>query len=301
MSNFITRQSCPVCSSDQTTEVLRLPFTDPRLQTFLKAFYGDRIPAGALDGGEYEVVQCDACLCAYQKQVLNDDGLSALYETWIPPALSLAKKTGRSAASYAGYIKDLWLIERLVGRPAPKIRLLEFGMGWGFFARLAKALNFDVIGAELSKERIAFAESQGVPVTGDIRNLPEAGFDAIYSDQVFEHLEAPGQMIVELGRIVKPGGVIIVKVPDDEGVLANLRSPAWRPAHDGLHPLEHINLFAGPTFEALGRRAGLTQERPPAMASILEFRSWLAERARSRRQRRSQSWAIYRKPADARA
>jgi SAM-dependent methyltransferase len=219
-----------------------------------------------------------------------------LYDQWAPADRSLAKKAAAPASFFSGYMEDLLLIERLVGLPSHQIDLLDFGMGWGFWARMAKALNFRVVGAELSQVRIDFARAAGISVTTDVRALPDESFHAIFADQAFEHLPEPADTMAEMARLLKPGGLVVIKVPHDEGVLENLLSPSFEPRHDALHPLQHINMFRRRTFDALGAVAGLEQIQAPITVSPLNVKAWFGAIRRRRRNARHQSTALYRKP-----
>lgn len=48
----------------------------------------------------------------------------------------------------------------------------------------------------------------------------DASFDLVVSDFVFEHLEMPQQLAIELQRVVKPGGWILVRTPNRYGYVA---------------------------------------------------------------------------------
>lgn len=57
---------------------------------------------------------------------------------------------------------------------------------------------------------------QGRPeVFGDARRLPfaQGSFDAVLCAQVLEHVNQPGQVLAEVGRVLKPGGCGILSVP----------------------------------------------------------------------------------------
>jgi SAM-dependent methyltransferase len=43
---------------------------------------------------------------------------------------------------------------------------------------------------------------------------PDASFDVVFSDNVLEHLEKPGEVMKEVRRVLKPGGVFLAKTPN---------------------------------------------------------------------------------------
>lgn len=52
-------------------------------------------------------------------------------------------------------------------------------------------------------------------VFGDARRLPfaQGSFDAVLCAQVLEHVNQPGQVLAEIGRVLRPGGCGILSVP----------------------------------------------------------------------------------------
>ena len=49
--------------------------------------------------------------------------------------------------------------------------ILEYGMGWGFWSRIAQSMNFDVSGFEVSKSRIDFAKKNNIKILSNIDEL----------------------------------------------------------------------------------------------------------------------------------
>jgi SAM-dependent methyltransferase len=295
MKPFVRRTACPVCKSKALRELFNLPFSDRRFKAFFDEQYGADVVSLEVARGRFIVAECADCACVIQLDILDPTGMRELYEGWVSETRSLDKKRLSGTALFATYFRDLRIIEHLVGIPSHEIMLLEFGMGWGFWSRLARALNFNVIGAELSHTRIEYAQQQGIEVATDLGAIQDCQFHAIFADQVFEHLPNPSEMMMELARLLKPRGIMYIKVPHDKGVIQNLRSKSYLPRHDGLHPLEHINLFRRPTFNALGRVAGLTQIKAPILSSPFDMKSWAREVRSRMRNTRHQAMAIYRK------
>ena len=135
--------------------------------------------------------------------------------------------------------------------PPQQVKVLEFGMGWGYWSRTAQDLGFDVCGLELSPERAAHASSIGVDV---IDQLPSTGaqYHFIYANQVFEHLVMPLETLQQLSEQLKHDGVIYLRVPDGRGVEKRLLRCGWSPDIDAIHPLEHINCFTRSSLRDLG-------------------------------------------------
>jgi SAM-dependent methyltransferase len=72
----------------------------------------------------------------------------------------------------------------------------------------------DIDGAVLANPYV-HAARQIAP--GDPLPYADASFDLIVSRSVFEHLEHPREVAAELGRVLKPGGVVAVMTPNAWG------------------------------------------------------------------------------------
>jgi ubiquinone/menaquinone biosynthesis C-methylase UbiE len=101
--------------------------------------------------------------------------------------------------------------EFLLGRK----RILDVGCGVGKF------IDFDpkhIEGVDQNRESLAIAKKRGYKVKeGQVTKLPfkKAEFDGIFCGHVIEHLypEDALKMLYEFDRILKPGGVIVIKTP----------------------------------------------------------------------------------------
>jgi SAM-dependent methyltransferase/uncharacterized protein YbaR (Trm112 family) len=124
---------------------------------------------------------------------------------------------------------DRYPVPALPMRPGEGRRLLDVGCSWGRWTLAASERGYDAVGidpslgAVLAARRVAAA--LGRPsryVVGDARHLPfpDRSFDAAYSYSVIQHLSRAdaGQAVHEMGRIVKPTGVVRVQMPTRYGV-----------------------------------------------------------------------------------
>ena len=257
MTGFRRREVCEVCRGLRVARLLSLPFGDPRVGGFLERYYGGRIPPDALGGGRYEILRCAGCSFAWQAEVLDEAGMGRLYGEWISSADSLRKKEQTSATLFLKYAVEARLVERLVGKPPHETRVLDFGMGWGYWCRVAAAFNYDVVGLELSPERREHARAMGVRTVGALDELGGEPFDFVNAEQVLEHVPDPGGLVGAMAERLRPGGVLRVAVPNAAGALRRLGSRRWSASKDALHPLEHVNAFTRRSLGELGKRAGL--------------------------------------------
>ena len=192
--------------------------------------------------------------------------MKALYDDWVDAVKSLNKKQNAGPRLFSQYAGQIQLISSFFAQPPQSLNLLEFGMGWGFWSRMAQASGYQVSGLELASDRAAHARLMGLEV---LEQLPEPGphFHFVYANQVFEHLTDPLDTLRQLRHCLTSDGVIYLRVPDGRSVAKQLKTSGWSPELDAIHPLEHINCFTRNSLRELGSRAGLRLVQAPVRLS----------------------------------
>jgi len=96
--------------------------------------------------------------------------------------------------------------------------VLDVGVGDGravdLFAAFDAGVVYYGVDIESSPEVQSRTRSDATFVTYDGVNVPfpEAMFDLVYSQQVFEHVRFPDALVAEIGRVLKPSGYFIGSV-----------------------------------------------------------------------------------------
>ncbi len=114
------------------------------------------------------------------------------------------------------------VIEMLMGSRG---RLLEVGCGPGVMLPDLLAMGFDVRAIDVSREMIRRAEQRlgAHPLAGrchlavgDVERLEfgEGAFDVVLAMGVLEYLPAPDAALREMVRVLKPGGRLVLSVPN---------------------------------------------------------------------------------------
>jgi len=112
-------------------------------------------------------------------------------------------------SSDAAYTRDVDpLLDELLGTSGGE-SILDLGCGDGRL--LARHGAF---GVDASLDLARKAAEQGAVVVGDICRLPfsDASWNGAYAVLVLEHVEDPSQFFVEAGRVVAPGGLLVVVI-----------------------------------------------------------------------------------------
>lgn len=92
--------------------------------------------------------------------------------------------------------------------------LLDFGCSWGYSVFQYRAAGFDAVGHELDRNRARYGRER---LALDIDSGPPqraAGFDVVLSDHSLEHMPDPGEGLEIFSRSCKPGGRLVVFVPN---------------------------------------------------------------------------------------
>lgn len=170
--------------------------------------------------------------------------------------------------------------------PRPGERVLDVGVGPGLLAYdLARLVGPKgrVTGLDLSPDMIALARErlaefpQARCVEGDAEalDLPDAGFDAAVSTQVYEYVADMPRALAELCRVLRPGGRALILDTD-------WRSLVWRSsdearmervlkAWDGHLADPHLPAKLGPLLRAAGfevRRVEVTPMLSPVWQPV---------------------------------
>lgn len=150
-------------------------------------------------------------------------------------------------------------------------RVLEVGCGSGRFLRAVAALRPGLVpvGCDLSRTALARLAVEAPQVeTRPVESrgrLPaeDAEFDAVLALDVLEHLADPDAMLVEMRRVLAPGGVLHLHVPCEGDWLSPWR---WLPGQRGERGLKrrlggHLQSFRRRELLARLEAAGFARLR----------------------------------------
>jgi SAM-dependent methyltransferase len=268
--HFVERKACPVCASRRLRELYRAPYSEPRISAYVESRFGasPAFDRSMLEGATYILRECEACGLIFQVEIPGPELMDLVYEKWIDPQKALHRRQGQ--LRFRGRIAlELMTIAEFLGRSPEAIRVLDFGMGWGYWTRIAQGFGFQVFGYEVAESRVEHAQRAGVTVLST-EDLAGRTFDFINTEQVFEHLPDPFGSAGQLAALLGEDGILKISVPNGIRMRRRLRDPDWAAGSDSraslgtVAPLMHINCFTHRTLVRLGRRAGLRRVPRPA-------------------------------------
>ena len=134
-------------------------------------------------------------------------------------------------------------------------KILDFGCGKGGFIQLTQEVSKRSVGVELNKVNREYINDIGIQCVNHLSELNNEKFDLITLNHVFEHLNDPVNILIELKKYLKSDGIIIIEVPHARDLLLetfNLES-----FKDFIFWSEHLILHTRESLKSFGRSSGL--------------------------------------------
>lgn len=208
--------------------------------------------------GHFEVLACPACGLAYTHPRLRPEDFAtyypdsySAYEPNLGGRPSLGERIGnlqRQAVARFGPYRRVW--------NRPPGRLLDVGCGVGDLAALFARRGWSAAGIEPSAQAAEHARANGVEaVTGTLADAPwdEGEFDAILFNHSLEHIDDPAGAVAEATRLLRPGGLLAIAVPNFGSWHRRLFGSAWFQ----LDLPRHLQHFDRDSLAKLVEAAGL--------------------------------------------
>lgn len=207
--NAAELSACPICASENITHYL-----DCR-----DRHYGIQ--------GVFATAICKSCGLVFLNPMLTPSQLSGLYPdgyySYQPPKL---EANVRSVAKRILRLKRDTLLPNFA-RPGT---LLDVGCGAGQYLLDMKSRGWRVYGSELSKAGTAAGRSEALDIReGELMNagFPDNMFDFVRSNHSLEHMPDPRTVLLEMRRLLKNDGVLVIGVPNIDGLIARWFNQYW--------------------------------------------------------------------------
>lgn len=125
-----------------------------------------------------------------------------------------------SAQSKQAYYRAAGMQPRLAARYYREFEgartLLDVGCGIGAFGRYRPDPDMRIWGVDHDDGALAqaaqYEEVAQVDLESDALPFADASFDGVLAKDVLEHLQAPGRLVREIVRVLRPGGVVVASV-----------------------------------------------------------------------------------------
>ncbi|MEZ6127185.1 MAG: class I SAM-dependent methyltransferase [Planctomycetaceae bacterium] len=177
--------------------------------------------------GGWTIVVCSTCGLGWMHPSPASDDIRGFYPTTY---------YGNTGAKFSPWIE--WLVRVTAARRVrflirqlpPAARILDVGCGRGTLLSAFADRGFEACGFELSAEAAEFADPRArIQIGTELADAayPAEHFDMVILWHVLEHLKHPDRTIMEIHRILKPGGRLILAVPNFSSWQAKWAGENW--------------------------------------------------------------------------
>lgn len=220
-------RKCPICGSTEIEDII------PRANDHIT-------------GDFFQILGCRSCEVCFTYPAPDDmePYYPSKYRGYGPFVMRLLR-------TFYSFRVGKWT--RMIGRPGAA---LEIGCGAGLMLDALRLKGWQVMGVERTEAMASYArDTLGLNViTGGLEAIPKKPcFDLIILFQVLEHLHNPFLTLKECAARLKPGGLVIINVPNIDSLQARCFGPLW--LH--LDPPRHLFHFSPNSLANIVRMAGL--------------------------------------------
>ena len=208
---------CNICKSDDFIIIFPPKYEDEK-QIDLAIKFRSSGDETLID----QVVKCKKCGLMYINPRLNPKLIVKGYSEGTDETF-VSQAKGRTIT----FEKCLKLIEKY----KKKGKILDIGTAGGTFLHVAKKHGWDVYGIEPNKWMCKWGKKNyGInikPGTLFDYKFKTNTFDVITLWDVLEHVPDPKKTLLEINRILKPSGLLIVNYPDAGSWIAKVMGKKW--------------------------------------------------------------------------
>lgn len=247
------------------------------------------IPSRALLPDEVNVLRCRHCRLVFLTSPKGQDRLGPRESTYWD-------NEEQNKIYFEDKIKELFFeefekrltdLERLISTPN---RLLDVGCGVGHFLAVARKRGWSVQGLDISPQaRRAATNIYGLDVqvgtledrlrmNGKLKLLKDS-FDVVTLWDVLEHIRRPLDGLASANRLLRMGGILAIKTPNEESLFKQLALALYRTFGDPIafllkyvYYVPHYFSYSKKSIEILLNRSGFDiirfemDETPPEFA-----------------------------------
>ena len=158
-------------------------------------------------------------------------------------------------------------------------RLLDVGCGSGEFLSRMRERGWAVIGVEPDPVAAAAARRDDLDVRDGMLEdaaFADESFDAVVLSHVIEHVHDPIALLRECGRILRPGGRLVLTTPNLTSVGHRRFGADWR----GLEPPRHLHVFSVESLASCVDQVGLAVSEVRTSARLVRGIWWVSHSIR---------------------
>jgi len=197
-----TAVPCPICGSGNRRTLYEpwLDVADP------KRLYG---AASGIQGTQW-LVTCVDCDMIYESPRFSAETIIKGYT---------ASEEGGHDSQYpmrvGSFLSALKKVSKYI--PPPGACVLDIGTAGGAFLDAATQYGYDASGMEPSAYLVEKGKQRGLRIEQGViesHSFQSQSFDMVCLWDVIEHLPDPKASLIEIRKLLKPGGILLVNFPD---------------------------------------------------------------------------------------
>lgn len=209
--------------------------------------------------GLFPILRCLQCRLAYTGIIPEPSELLSVYPSHY------------AEGPYGGAAKIYAKVRRLLARsreefckqlpiptpPHPLARALDLGCGDGTVSAALRTAGWVTVGTDIRAESGKSCVSKGLPfVLSKAETLPfrSGTFDLVVASHVIEHLYRPQDAVMEICRVLAPGGRVEIVVPNFDALDRRIFN---RHLFMGLSVPRHLSHFNGQSLRRVLEMGGL--------------------------------------------
>jgi len=233
----MSKIKCPICDSDSIKVALKV-----------------ESPLGGL----WDIHECKNCGIQFVYPIPSPEELNRFYDQLYQGGSVERTKLLSDPSAWRSYWQRQWKIIRGLIDNKMGGRVLDFGCGGGHFLDNAGS-GWEKYGIELSEEARKVATSKGIKVFATLgdANFPDDFFDVVTMFATIEHLPNPKEVVKELTRVLKPGGLFVIMTGDVRSLKAKIKGKKWHM----YRPPEHLYFFCARSLDFLMGSLGFEKVR----------------------------------------
>lgn len=148
------------------------------------------------------------------------------------------------------YMNDKWEHQASLKFITQNSKVLEIGCGNGAFLRKLKDRGIEAEGLELNTDAVKKCQKNSLRVYEKTiedfsQDKKNELYDIVCSYQVLEHIVKPKQFLESAISVLKPGGLLIIAVPNNDSFIKEDIFPILNmpPHHFGLYGKNHLSFW----------------------------------------------------------
>lgn len=249
------RSKCPICNSRKKKILFNKNLIKLDYLGFAKKHLLKNFDKKLLKNQMFVVNECPSCSGFYQERILKNKYNRIYYDKLIDQEQTLRKKKNYIKLNLKKISYEVNNIKNNFCKNKKNLMILEFGAGWGHWSLALKMNNYNVDAIENSNIRYKHIKKKNIGVFKEIKNIKKR-YHLIYSDQTFEHLNNPNEILKNMKKILFKDGFIILKVPTAIFLKKKLNNN-YKINKDEMIPFEHINAFKHSTWKIMAYKNNL--------------------------------------------